>query len=128
MIGRLKRAAKRMSQISTMLKISAVLTLVGLAFMVWSMLEPTPMPVILAMSVGQGLGTLAFALFGLAVLIDQLRKQRAKGKTMRTDEIAVLIGDAPPSPRDAHNDPVAARPLHDVAQGSAPDSSRGVAP
>ena len=38
--------------------------------MVWSLIQPTPMPVILAMSVGQGLGTVAFALYGWVVLRD----------------------------------------------------------
>jgi purine-cytosine permease-like protein len=58
---------------------AAFMTLVGLALMVWSMAQPTPMPVILAMSVGQGLGILAFLLFGIVVLVDQLRKQREAG-------------------------------------------------
>ena len=62
-----------------LLQIAAGLTLVGLALMVWSMLVPTPMPVILAMSVGQLVGTVAFGMFGYAVLVDQLRKQRARG-------------------------------------------------
>ena len=61
------------------LVVAAIMTLVGLALMVWSMAEPTPMPVILAMSVGQGLGILAFLLFGIVVLVDQLRKQREAG-------------------------------------------------
>jgi hypothetical protein len=38
----------------TALRTSAVLTLVGLGLMVWSMLQPTPLPVMLAMTVGQG--------------------------------------------------------------------------
>lgn len=58
---------------------AAFMTLIGLALMVWSMAQPTPMPVILAMSVGQGLGILAFLLFGIVVLVDQLRKQREAG-------------------------------------------------
>lgn len=61
------------------LVVAAIMTLIGLALMVWSMAQPTPMPVILAMSVGQGLGILAFALFGIVVLVDQLRKQREAG-------------------------------------------------
>lgn len=61
------------------LVVAAIMTLIGLALMVWSMAVPTPMPVILAMSVGQGLGILAFALFGIVVLVDQLRKQREAG-------------------------------------------------
>ena len=62
-----------------LLALAAILTLIGLGLMVWSMAQPTPMPVILAMSVGQGLGILAFLLFGIAVLVDQLRKQREAG-------------------------------------------------
>ena len=46
-----------------LLRISALLTLVGLAFMVWSMIEPTPLPIIMAMSVGQAFGTIAFGLY-----------------------------------------------------------------
>lgn len=65
--------------IRKLLILSALLTLLGLALMVWSLLEPTPLPVILAMSVGQVFGIVAFALFGGVVAVDQLRKQRAKG-------------------------------------------------
>lgn len=61
-----------------LLRVSAVLTIVGLAFMVWSMLDPTPWPVLLAMSVGQGLGTIAFALYGYVVVRDLLRTRRAR--------------------------------------------------
>ena len=61
------------------LVVAAIMTLIGLALMIWSMAVPTPMPVILAMSVGQVLGILAFALFGIVVLVDQLRQQRESG-------------------------------------------------
>lgn len=55
-----------------LLRISAVLTLIALALMVWSMLEPTPLPVMLAMTVGQAIGTTAFALY-LYVVIREWR-------------------------------------------------------
>lgn len=75
-----------------LLQISCALTLVGLALMVWSMLVPTPMPVILAMSVGQLLGTVAFGMFGYVVLVDQLRtqlrKHRAKVAARAARELA----------------------------------------
>jgi len=61
------------------LVVAAIMTLLGLALMVWSMAEPKPMPVILAMSAGQGLGIFAFLLFGIVVLVDQLRAQREAG-------------------------------------------------
>ncbi|HTR50380.1 MAG TPA: hypothetical protein VMJ10_06700 [Kofleriaceae bacterium] len=56
------------------LRVSAVLTLVGLAMMVWSILVPTPLPVMLAMSVGQFLGTTAFAIY-LFIVVRQLRRE-----------------------------------------------------
>jgi len=62
----------------TALRISAVLTLVGLAMMAWSMLEPTPLPVMLAMSVGQGIGCLAFGLYLFVVVRDLRDAWRAR--------------------------------------------------
>jgi hypothetical protein len=59
------------------LRISAVLTLVALALMVWSMLVPTPLPVMLAMTVGQGLGTTAFGLY-ILIVVRQLRRELRK--------------------------------------------------
>lgn len=59
------------------LRCAAVLTLIGLAFMVWSILVPTPLPVMLAMSVGQALGTSAFAIY-LIVVIRRLRQERRR--------------------------------------------------
>jgi peptidoglycan/LPS O-acetylase OafA/YrhL len=57
----------------TLLRIAAVLTLIGLALMVWSMLVPTPLPVMLAMTVGQAIGTAAFGLY-LLVVVRELRR------------------------------------------------------
>jgi len=59
-----------------MLRASCWLTLVGLAVCFWSLLVPTPISVILAMSVAQGIGTLAFALY-LGVLYFDLKLSRA---------------------------------------------------
>jgi hypothetical protein len=56
------------------LTISAVLTIIGLALMVWSILVPTPLPVMLAMSVGQVIGTTAFAIY-LFIVIRDLRRE-----------------------------------------------------
>ena len=57
------------------LRISAVLTLVALALMVWSVLDPTVWPVMIAMSVGQGIGTAAFGIYGWIVFKDLTRKR-----------------------------------------------------
>jgi len=52
------------------LRVACVLTIIALGLMVWSILAPTPLPVMLAMTVGQGLGTLAFGLFVWTVVQD----------------------------------------------------------
>ncbi len=74
------------------LRVSAVLTLAGLAFMLWSLLEPTALPVVLAMSVGQGLGTLAFAIFGWVVVSD-LRTKRAQARATEEEAKAKEASD-----------------------------------
>jgi len=71
----------------TLLRAAAILTLVGLAFMVWSMLDPTPLPVMLAMSVGQAIGTLAFAMYGLAVYKDLRRIRRERRESSQQIKI-----------------------------------------
>jgi hypothetical protein len=68
----------RAMDLSRLLRVSAALTLVALGLMVWSMAQPTPLPVMLAMTVGQGLGTLAFALYGYVVIADLRRIRRAR--------------------------------------------------
>lgn len=60
------------------LQISAVTTLVALGFMVWSMLAPTPLPVMLAMTVGQGLGTLALGGYVYVVVRDLRQATRVR--------------------------------------------------
>lgn len=75
------------------LRVSAVLTIAGLAFMLWSLLEPTALPVVLAMSVGQGLGTLAFAIFGWVVVSD-LRTKQAQARTEAAEAKAASTASA----------------------------------
>lgn len=54
---------------------ASLLSLVGLALVCWSVLDPRPLPVIIAMSVAQGIGTLSLFIFGLVVLNDLRRKR-----------------------------------------------------
>jgi cbb3-type cytochrome oxidase subunit 3 len=100
-----------------LLQISAMLTLLGLVLMVWSMIAPTPMPVILAMSVGQLFGTLAFGMFGYAVLVDQLRKQRAKGAVAAAAAAAAVASIAQAAGEAAAT---SAGPAGSAPAGSAP--------
>lgn len=85
MIAKLLARVKRV-KMTTLVRISAALTILGLAFMVWSLLVPTPMPVMLAMSVGQAFGTTAFMLYLTAIVIDLRRVRRAKRESQQNLE------------------------------------------
>jgi hypothetical protein len=54
-----------------LVRVACILGLVALPLMVWSVLDPRVWPVLVALSVGQVLGTLSFALF-LAVVVRDL--------------------------------------------------------
>jgi hypothetical protein len=81
-IAKLVARVKRI-EMTTLVRISAALTILGLALMVWSLLVPTPMPVMLAMSVGQAFGTSAFMLYLVAIVIDLRRERRAKRESQQ---------------------------------------------
>ena len=49
---------------------ACALGLIGLGLMSWSLFDQGWIPVMMAMSVGQGIGTLSFALFLVIVIID----------------------------------------------------------
>jgi hypothetical protein len=55
---------------SRILVFACVLGLIGLALMTWSLFDQGWIPVMMAMSVGQGIGTVSFALFILVIVMD----------------------------------------------------------
>jgi hypothetical protein len=59
------------------LNAACVLALVALALMIWSLLDPHPIPVILAMSAAQMLGTASLGAF-LIVVADDVRHAERK--------------------------------------------------
>lgn len=58
---------------SRLLAFACITALAALALMVWSLLEPTPMPVLVAMSAGQVLGTVSLLIF-LGVVAADMRR------------------------------------------------------
>jgi hypothetical protein len=52
------------------LRLAAVGTLLALALMVWGVVDTRPISLVIAMSVGQALGTLSFAVFCFVVSLD----------------------------------------------------------
>jgi hypothetical protein len=61
------------SKVHKALRLAAVCALLALVMMVWGVIVPSPISLVIAMSVGQALGTLSFAVFCAVVLLD-LRK------------------------------------------------------
>jgi hypothetical protein len=52
------------------MKYACVLALLALGLIVWGVVDPRPIPVIVAMSVGQVIGTLSFVVFLVVVVTD----------------------------------------------------------
>ena len=79
---------------------ACVLTLVALALMCWSLFVPTVWPIMVAMSVAQGFGTLAFGIYGYVVFRDMRRRMISKPKSDflgMTEELQELDPIARPS-------------------------------
>jgi hypothetical protein len=60
---------------------ACVLALIGLAGMTWSILDPRPIPVFIAMSVGQAIGTLSLLLFLIVLVLGASRSKTDRGTT-----------------------------------------------
>jgi len=63
-----------------LLRFSAVLTLIALVLMMWSMFDPRPAPVLIGLSLGQVLGTASFAIY-LSIVIWDIRRRRREAST-----------------------------------------------
>ncbi|HTQ48638.1 MAG TPA: hypothetical protein VMI75_38035 [Polyangiaceae bacterium] len=78
-------ASKRMHRL---LVVACACALAALALMTWQLFDPRAFPVVVAMSVGQVLGTASFVAFGLVVLADYRAMRRAarRGGYRASDE------------------------------------------
>lgn len=63
------------------LRVACILALVALPLMVWSVFDPRVWPVLVALSLGQGIGTLSFVLFLVAVARDLGVKKKLREET-----------------------------------------------
>ena len=66
----------RLERHRPVLRLACANALAALALIVWSLLDPRPVPLVLAMSVGQALGTASFVAFLLVVADDLRRAER----------------------------------------------------
>ena len=77
-----------------LLRIAAVGALLALVLMVAAFMLPGPVPLIVFMSAGQGLGTLSFALYVVVIILD-LRRAGVLGPPSEDDEAdADVAGDS----------------------------------
>jgi hypothetical protein len=88
------------NSVTRLTRMACWLALAGLASMSYSILSPRPLPVIFAMSVGQGIGILAFLCYLLAVVLDVGRhppRSSLPPSPVPASEAAVSsVADAPP--------------------------------
>ncbi len=73
----MSRYVIRPSRVPHLLRVAAGMSLVALALMMWSLVDPTPAPVLIALSLGQVIGTLSFAIYLSIVVWDLRRRRRA---------------------------------------------------
>jgi hypothetical protein len=73
---------QRIASISShrVLDMACVVALVALLLIAWSMVDPRPIPVIMAMSVAQVMGTISFGAFLVVVVRDLRRAQKNEPK------------------------------------------------
>ena len=53
-----------------LLRVACVLALIALGLIVWSLVDPRPLPVLVGLSIGQGLGTLSFLAYLIIIAAD----------------------------------------------------------
>ena len=78
------------------LRLAAVCALVGLALIAWSILDPRPLPILVGLSIGQGVGTLSFLGFLVVVAADLRVKRQVQHQGVSDD-----AGDAGKPPPNA---------------------------
>lgn len=71
-------AAARLDSVSVRRLVIAacLLNLVAIALMIWSVLDPTPLPVMVVMSLGQVIGTCGLLCYLAAVLVYQWKRKK----------------------------------------------------
>jgi len=73
---------------------ACVLALLALCLVCWSVLQPRPIPVILAMSAGHAIGGTAFACYLLAVILDAVQRPRPAVDAPGSSSVATALVDS----------------------------------
>ena len=67
--------------------VACIFALCGLGLMMWSIAQPTPVPVLVALSIGQLVGTASFALYLIVVGVDLRVRQRLDAEDAREPSV-----------------------------------------
>jgi hypothetical protein len=70
-----------------MLTAACWFALFAVALMIWSLFDPRPIPVIVAMSIGQGVGTLSLLVFAYLVLTEWRAETARQGSVERLSPV-----------------------------------------
>jgi hypothetical protein len=81
-----------------LLRWAAMSALVALLLMVWGIFDPHPISLVIAMSVGQALGTASFAVFCFVVFFDLRRARVFSTLAQRFTSRPPASGSAAPPP------------------------------
>lgn len=70
----------------SLLRFACGFAIVGLGFMMWSLFDPRPPPILLALSLGQVIGTLSLVVYVVVIVRDYRGRQRAAPGPVNSDE------------------------------------------
>jgi hypothetical protein len=68
------------AKVPHLLRVAAVLSLLALVLMTWSLFDPRPAPVLIALSLGQALGTASFVTY-LSIVAWDIRRRRREASS-----------------------------------------------
>jgi nitrate reductase gamma subunit len=79
---------KILSRLSALFSLghSAVLPLLGVAFLVWSFVDPRPLPGMATMSAGQACGSAAFAIY-VYLVVRELRREIVRAQSRQSSSL-----------------------------------------
>lgn len=80
--------------VPALVRLACVLALIALALMCWSVLNPRPLPVIFAMSIGHAIGGTAFVCYLLAVVLDAGQRTPSSSTPSASSQATAPLADS----------------------------------
>lgn len=80
--------------VPALVRLACVLALIALGLMCWSVLNPRPLPVIFAMSLGHAVGGTAFVCYLLAVVLDAGQRTPPSSAPSASEQVSGPLVDS----------------------------------